>query len=95
MGSTKWTQWAIQKKEEEEKDKKLERVRRSGVIREEAGREMGGIMTKLYASIKELIKTYFKMKTEASKMQSSGKGSLKGLCIGRSLACCVILDSNR
>lgn len=40
------------KKKEEEKDKKLERVRRSGVIWEEAGREMGGIMTKLYASLK-------------------------------------------
>lgn len=55
-------------------------------------------MTKLYAEfeiLKELIKKYFKMKTEASKMQSSGKGRLKGLCIGRSLACCVILDSNR
>lgn len=40
------------KKKEEEKDKKLERVRRYGVIWEEAGREMGGIMTKLYASLK-------------------------------------------
>lgn len=36
----------------EEKDKKFERARRSGVIWEEAGREMGRIMTKLYASLK-------------------------------------------
>lgn len=46
------------KKKEEEKDKKLERVRRSGVIWEEAGREMGGIVCK-FEILKELIKNVF------------------------------------